>query len=149
MAGRSSGPDGRILNEGFIEEIGEHKRMQESLRKSEERFATAFLSSPAITALFGPDDDGNRYLEVNGTFEQITGYRRDEVIGKSWAELGLWADPSSREEAVRHLVNEKSLRNWEFSFRKKNGELGTGLLSADLIEIHGKSVCDHRNGGHH
>jgi PAS domain S-box-containing protein len=109
--------------------------MEETLRKAEEKFSRAFQSSPA--ALTIADLATGSYLEVNGTFEQITGYRRDEVIGRRRDEVGLWADSPNRDEAVRRLVKDGSLRNWEFGFRKKSGEAGTGLLSAELIEIDG------------
>ena len=130
------GADGQSLfYDGFVQDISERKQMEDALRKSEEKFSRAFQSSPA--ALTIADLATGSYLEVNGAFEQITGYRRDEVIGRRWDELGLWADSLNRDEAVRRLVRDGSLRNWEFSFRKKSGETGTGLLSAELIEIDG------------
>jgi PAS domain S-box-containing protein len=124
-----------LCYDGFINDISERKRMEETLRKAEEKFSRAFQSSPA--ALTIADLATGSYLEVNGTFEQITGYRRDEVIGRRRDEVGLWADSPNRDEAVRRLVKDGSLRNWEFGFRKKSGEAGTGLLSAELIEIDG------------
>ncbi|HLK64579.1 MAG TPA: PAS domain S-box protein [Bryobacteraceae bacterium] len=123
---------------GVSRDITERKRIENALRKSEEKFSSAFQSSPAGITL--ADLRTGSYLEVNGTFEQITGYRRDEVIGRSWEELRLWTDPSNRDEAVRRLLNERSLRNWEFKFRRKNGDVGDGLISADLIEIEG-NLC--------
>jgi PAS domain S-box-containing protein len=124
-----------LCYDGFVNDISERKRMEETLRKAEEKFSRAFQSSPA--ALTIADLATGSYLEVNGTFEQITGYRRDEVIGRRRDEVGLWADSPNRDEAVRRLVKDGSLRNWEFGFRKKSGEAGTGLLSAELIEIDG------------
>ena len=59
------------------------------------------------------------------------------MIGRRWEELGLWADTSERDEAVRRLRTNGSVDNLEFTFRKKNGDVGKGLISADLIEIDG------------
>ena len=126
---------GRSVFVSAIRDITDRRVMEEALKKSEEKFSRAFQSSPA--ALTIADLATGSYLEVNGTFEQITGYRRDEVIGRRWDELGLWADSPNRDEAVSRLVRDGSLRNWEFRFRKKSGEPGTGLLSAELIEING------------
>ena len=108
---------------------------EKALRKSEEKFSKAFQSSPAATTL--ADLATGTYLEVNAAFEALTGYRRDEVIGKRWDRLGLWTDPGRRDEAVRQLLRDGHLRNFEFKFRRSNGDVGTGLLSAELIEIDG------------
>jgi len=130
------GENGETLYyDGFINDISERKRMEGTLRKAEEKFSRAFQASPAAITI--ADLATGSYVEVNGTFEQITGYRRDEVIGRRWDEVGLRADSPNRDEAIRRLVKDGSLRNWEVGFRKKSGEAGTGLLSAELIEIDG------------
>ena len=130
---------GRPVFVSAIRDITDRCVMEEALKKSEEKFSRAFQSSP--TALVISDLATQSYLEVNGAFEEITGYRREEVIGRSWDDLGVWADPANREEALRRLLNDKYLRNWEFGFRKKDGDVGSGLLSADLIEINGKQCA--------
>jgi PAS domain S-box-containing protein len=84
---------------------------------------------------------GNRsYVEVNHTFEQ-TGYQRPEVIGENWDGLCIWTDPIDRDQVVAQLIREGSVRNHEYRFHKKNGDIGVGLLSAELIEIDGKQCA--------
>ena len=113
-----SGDQGKVRHVlGVSRDITERKRMEDALRKSEERFSRAFQTSPAAITI--ADLATGTYLEVNVVFEQITGYRRDEVIGRRWDELGLWTDLSNRDEAVRRLLAGESVRNWEFGFRKK------------------------------
>ena len=112
--------------------------MENALRKSEEKFSKAFRSSPAAITI--ADLASGSYLEVNETFEQLMGYGRDEVIGRRWDELGIWVDQSNRSEAISRLLKDGWAKNWEFVFRKKNGDLGTGLVSAELIEI-GGNMC--------
>lgn len=109
---------------------------EDALRRSEEKFVKAFLSNPAAIAL--SDVTERRYIEINPTFEHLTGYSRAEVIGRRWDEVGLWVDTSNREEAFRVLREEGSLRNWEFAFRRKDGTTGTSLLSGELIELDGR-----------
>ena len=59
--------------------------MEEALKKSEEKFSKAFQSNPA--AIMISDLASKSFLEVNDTFEEMTGYRRDEVVGRDWAEV--------------------------------------------------------------
>ena len=68
-----------------IRDITSRKMMEEALKKSEEKFSKAFQSNP--TAITIADLTNRSYLEVNIAFEQITGYRRDEVVGHDWAEI--------------------------------------------------------------
>ncbi|MDX1978068.1 MAG: ATP-binding protein [Pseudanabaenaceae cyanobacterium bins.68] len=108
-----------------------------ALQKSNEKFSKAFRSNPTaimITAL----KDG-RCIEVNDSFEQISGYSRAEVIGKTTRELQLWYHPSDRDR-VRHLLTtEGSVRNLELEFRLKSGEIGIGLFSAEVMEFDGEA----------
>ncbi len=124
---------------GVSRDITARRRMSDALRQSEEKFAKAFRSNPAAITIVDIRDAC--YLEVNDTFVEQRGYGRDEVIGRNWADLEFWADPLSRDDAIRQLRKDGRLRNWEFRFRKKNGQIGTGLLSAELIQIDGRECA--------
>jgi PAS domain S-box-containing protein len=65
------------------------KQAEEALRKSEEKFSRFFFSSPTWLG-FTKLHDG-RFLEVNHAFERITGFSREETIGRTSLEIGLWA----------------------------------------------------------
>ncbi|SPE42973.1 PAS/PAC sensor hybrid histidine kinase (modular protein) [Candidatus Sulfopaludibacter sp. SbA3] len=135
------GEDGRILySEGFIEDITERKRMEETLRKSEEKFAKGFLSSPAAMVLSDLDAD-DRLVEVNEAFEQMSGYRREEVIGHTAKELALWVNSGEFDKCMTQVRAGGRLRNFEHHFRRKGGMIGTGLTSSELIELDGKSCA--------
>ena len=135
---KTSCPEGRACSyQGFIEDITERKQMQEALRKSEEKFAKVFRCSPAVIILSDPEA-GDALLDVSEAFEGATGYRREEVIGRTGIELGLWADPSQFEEYRKRFRADGRARNVEMQFRKKNGDIGTGLMSSEWIELDGK-----------
>jgi len=127
---------GRSVFVSAIRDITNRKLIKEALEKSEEKFSKAFHSNPAAIVITDLTD--RCYVEVNHTFEHLVGYRREEIVGHTWAELPLWTDPKLRDSAVAHLMREGSIRNWECRFRRKNGNEGTGLLSAELIEVDGK-----------
>ena len=120
----------------FGREITERKRTEEALQKSEEKFSKAFRESPLALAITSLVD--HRYIEVNETFEQLSGYRRQEIIGKTPLDIGILADPAMRFVFVEALRSEGRLRNLEFQYRTKAGELRDAQGAAELIEIEGE-----------
>jgi PAS domain S-box-containing protein len=113
----------------------ERQRAAEALRVSEEKFAKAFRSSPDSMVISTIAD--GRYIEVNDGFSRITGYRREEVIGRTSREMKIWVDPEDRATFVRMLQAQGAIRNLEMRFRKKSGEIGVALVSAEVIELGG------------
>jgi len=112
------------------------RKTQEALRKSEEKFSIAFREGPLALTLTSVHDD--RYIEVNETFENYTGWRRDEVIDRTPSDLSLWVDPGERSRFVERLLDDGYVRNLEVNYRTKGGEVRTGLGSAELIEVNGE-----------
>ena len=80
----------------------------------------------------------SRFIEVNDTFEHMTGWRRDEVIGRTPYDIGIWVEPNQRSDIVQRLVSGETIRNVEVEIRTKNGEVQTNLGSEELIEINGE-----------
>jgi PAS domain S-box-containing protein len=116
------------------EELTERKRVEKELRASEEKFAKAFNASPLPIAI---GQDG-RILDVNEIFLKVSGYTRDEVIGRTSAELRINERPEDLVK-IRQLMQEQgSIRNLEINFRVKSGELRANLLSVEAIEIEGQ-----------
>jgi PAS domain S-box-containing protein len=111
--------------------------MQDALFKSEEQFKKVFRCSPAAIVLSDPEH-GGRLIDVSDAFEHVTGYRREEVVGRTTIELGLWVDLRDPENHLNRMRSDGSTRNYEFRFRRKDGDIGTGLISAEWIELDGK-----------
>lgn len=109
----------------------ERKRAEEELRRSEEKFFLAFMTSPYAITITRPDD--GRFVEVNEAFVTMTGFSREEALAGSSMDLGLWVDENDRRHVVETLLDGKRVISRECRFRKKNGEIAWGLLSADLI----------------
>ncbi len=113
------------------------RRIQDALRKSEEKFAKAFRSSPAMVSLCDPGDNF-RLLDVNQAFEEVLGYSREELIGRSPEELGVWVDSGEMEESRRRYWETGHLHTFERQFRRRNGDIGVCLTSSEPIELEGK-----------
>ena len=114
----------------------EKMRVDAALRESQERFAKAFSSGPLVFTLSSLRD--GRLVEVNDTFVEVTGYLREEAVGKTSLELGLWASAEDRDEEMDAVRTDGHVRNLEYRFRTRSGEEIIGLLSAEKIEIGGE-----------
>jgi diguanylate cyclase (GGDEF)-like protein/PAS domain S-box-containing protein len=108
---------------------------QEALRVSEERYRTAFQTSLDGININRLSD--GLYIECNKAFLDITGYQREEVIGRTSLELGIWADHRNRHRLVEIIRQNTSCRDLEVQFRKKSGEVFWVVVSASLIELDG------------
>ena len=80
----------------------------------------------------------HRYIDVNETFERMTGWRREEILGRTPFDIGLWFNAAERIEVTTRLIAEQSLRNMELRFRMRDGSIRIGLSSAELIELDGE-----------
>ncbi|MDQ3928044.1 MAG: PAS domain-containing protein, partial [Chloroflexota bacterium] len=86
----------------------------------------------AITRL----SDG-KFVEVSDNFLTVFGYSREELIGSTALELGLWADPEERAYMVRTVQEQGSVVS-EVSFINKSGVMRITLFSAQQAEIGGE-----------
>ena len=103
------------------------------LKESEEKFATAFHTAPTIMIITSLEN--GRYLEVNEAFEKALGWQRDEVLGRTSREMGIWVDQDQRNEVVRTIMGGEKVLNREVTFHGKQGESVEGLYSAVGIEL--------------
>jgi PAS domain S-box-containing protein len=112
------------------------RKAEAELRRSEEKFSKAFRRSPLAFTLASLFD--YRFVEVNDTFEQYTGWRRDEVIGRTPLDLKIWVDTNQRSTFIEQLRAQCAVRNMEILFRKKDGQVWTGLVSSELVDLNGE-----------
>jgi PAS domain S-box-containing protein len=115
----------------------DHPHTSQALKECEQKFLNAFRGSPLILTLTNAED--HRYIEVNDTFLRISGWTREEVIGRTPFDLNIWMDPSQRFAFVARLLAGGIVRNLDVHARLKNGEPWTGSGSAALIEISGEN----------
>jgi PAS domain S-box-containing protein len=130
--------DLRSAEQALAQSEEERRTSEESLRKVF-RFAPVALS---VTAL----EDG-RFLEVNEAFERRFGYQRDELIGRTSTELGLWPNSTERTVLTNSLRQGKHIHAAVTRFRIRSGEVQCFLYSAEMIHLDGQPcillACDH------
>ncbi len=118
-------------------EVAERRRAEEALRMSEEKFATAFRCSPDAMVISCLEQ--GHLIEVNDSFLAMTGYRREEVLGRTVLDIRFWVNPGERDGLLRALNAGSVVRNLEFAFRVRSGEERVGLVSAETIRLQEKA----------
>ncbi|MGC4081243.1 MAG: PAS domain S-box protein [Vicinamibacterales bacterium] len=122
---------------GVFRDITRERQAHDALRASEAKFSRAFEASPdAITIT---DLEGRGILMVNEAFERISGYSRDEVLGRTAADVGLFVDPGLRDSIVERVLSEGSMRDVEMRVRRKDGSIRTMLISSARLEVDGRT----------
>jgi len=71
---------------------------------------------------------------INEAFVKMFGYDSKKELYHHVALYGLYANPDDRERLGKMLIKKKEVTNMEVQFRKKNGEVFTGLLSSMVSE---------------
>ncbi len=118
-------------------EVGTLRRANQKYRQTEQMLAKAFHNCP-IWVVLSTFEDG-RYVEVNETFLKDTGFERDEVIGRTAVELGIWDDPADRAKIIAAIENRGSVQNIAVLRRSKQGRPIHMLFFAERIEIEGQA----------
>jgi len=121
---------------GIAHDITDQRRVEKALRLSEEKFSKAFRCSPTILWISTLQE--GRVLEVNEAFERHSGYTRDEIVGHTKLELGLWFDLRERETLTDIVRRQGNARDQEVRLRTKSGQVVVILLSVESVELHGQ-----------
>lgn len=117
-------------------ERNRRKRTADSSVDSEERFAKVFRASPQPMVLTSLKEA--RILDVNESALKLSGYAREEVIGRTSLDIGVFSSYEHRKAMMGSLLQTGSVRNMELQFPLKNGERRLLLCSAELIELGGE-----------
>lgn len=101
-----------------------------------EKFYKAFHNSQTVIVISKLAD--GLVIDVNETFAHILGYQRDEMIGQSVFELGLWSNPDDR-IALQELLKEHGyVRHFEVDYQRRSGHVGNADLSVGIFELNGE-----------
>ncbi len=119
---------------GIFEDITDRVRAEKFLKELEERFRIAFHTSPDAININTMD---GTFVEINEGFTELTGYTKDDVIGKTSRDIKIWDIPGDREVLLERLKKDGIIRNLESRFRLKDGSSKIALMSANIITLQG------------
>lgn len=121
---------------GSITDVTERRLAEAALRESEEKFSRAFRSSPdAITVT---DFETGRHIEVNDGYQRVFGFAREEVIGRTSVELGVWRDLEDRGRLAEAVLANGFVHDFEARGWNRRREPIIVLLNAELAELQGR-----------
>jgi diguanylate cyclase (GGDEF)-like protein/PAS domain S-box-containing protein len=128
----------------FVQDISARKetelrlsKTRNALQTSEAHYRTIFqtsFDSVTISQL-----DSGCFVDVNEAFLAMTGFNRNEVIGRTALDLALWADTQVEHRFSETLRLAQQCHDFEAQFKRKSGECFSGLVSASVIPLDGIS----------
>ncbi len=119
-----------------IMDITERKLAEIKLLESEEKFSKAFQYAPLLFTISDLKD--GKYLDVNDEFLRISGFSREEVLGKTSIELG-WITPEDRMRLIQTLNTHGNVRSMEITLHAKDGHGVFCLYQGELLTVNGQT----------
>ena len=111
-------------------------RYASELQASESRMRQLFFAIPALTSITRLSD--GTFIEVNNAYLEATGYRRDEMLGHTSLDLGLWAAPEDRERVLARLRGGQAVHGVDIRIRTRSGAIREVLASFEPMQIAGE-----------
>jgi len=138
--GRASyGPDGRALRmTGVVKDITERKQQESARARAEKQLARVFDASPDYIVIVRADDGA--FIAANPAFEKVTGYRAEEIVGRTVADLKIWGIPGERERFLADLQKTGTVQDRPVLLRRRDGNVVSGKMSASLVEHNGERL---------
>lgn len=123
-------------SENDLRLILERRRAARSLEVAEDRFERIFRACPDAVAITTERD--GRVVDANPGFERATGFEREELVGRTFAEIGIGSHPEGREELLRQLDKRGGAVELEVDFRNRSGKMHIARLLLDRVTIAGE-----------
>ncbi len=99
----------------------------------QERFKVAFNASPAAISLTSVED--GTFLDINSSYAEMLGWSKEDLLGNTSLDIDLWTQPEARHTWRDQLKASGKLRDYQTEWRRRDGELITISLSAELITL--------------
>lgn len=120
-----------------VRDITTQKESIRALQESEEMFSKVFNGAPFAIVI--SDHEDGRIVDVNPAFTVISGYEKDEVVGKLTGEMPVWRNTEDKHLVFDLLDQGHKILDQEYVMIRKDGDTRYGLLSSDFIQLKGKT----------
>ncbi len=126
---------GKNLLYSIIHDITDRHLAEEALQESESRFRAAFMGSPVALAITSLED--GVWIDANQAEQDLYGYTREEMIGKSALTANIWVDQNDRKRLIDAIAQNGETRKQQIRQRCKDGSIFIASISANLLTIKG------------
>lgn len=125
---------------GAIEDITERKKAQQQVVESEDRGNKIFFANAAAMTIARLPE--GVWIDVNDRFCALTGYSRDELLGHTSLELGMFrGKPEDRQRVINELQTKGRIDGIEVQALKKDGEELTVIQSSAIVDLNGQKYA--------
>ena len=129
---------GLLLFLALRREFARRDEAQRAQAVSGEQFRVLFNDSPDAIGLTALED--GRIIEVNPRYCALFGRTREELVGHTVLELGLWADPGDRAQLATLLRERGRVVDFPTRFQARDGSTHHIRISAELVQLGGRPV---------
>jgi len=125
--------EGILLTFGLI--IMVNQRLNAAMNEAKEHFELIFNTSPDA-ALITRLHDGH-FMDINEGFTALTGFTREDIIGKSTLSINIWKNSSDHQKVIKELSEKGFCENFEAVFQRKDGGETIGIMSTKIVTLQG------------
>lgn len=118
-----------------VQDVTDQRDAETALAEREKHYRVIYESSQDFITINRLSDGA--FIDVNQPYLDALGYTREELIGRSPADLKIWANPIDRDRFIATLRRKRKCQNFEAAFRDRHGDLVWGLASSSIVELDG------------
>ena len=119
-----------------VREISDVREAERKMRNSETTLRKIFDAN--LDSITTTDALTRCYTDVNHEFTRSTGFSREEVVGKTYWEIGVWPSREESDKFSAAMMRDGEVRNMRAKFYAKDGTLIPCLMSGAMVELDGK-----------
>ncbi len=116
-----------------VRDVTAQEEALKSLRYSTESFRAAFNATSAISAITVPET--GEFVDVNTAWVNVLGWSREEAIGRTAVELGIWGSEENRNRVFAALGDNRQLRGYKAYLYARSGRRITALIDIGFFEL--------------